>query len=94
MATVHCGGGCDTIIHVDGSADEMHVRCEKQKDHQPFARYTLGKQVFTVGMNRDGEEVTSCVWWPQGDTVGDTVERAVLSVLTNEDHKLGDIGDY
>jgi hypothetical protein len=83
------GGGCDTIIHVDGTGDVMHVRCEKQKDHQPFAAYTLKKRVFTVGMDRDGEDVTSCVWWPQDEGDGDAVERAVLAVLKSKDNKLG-----
>ena len=83
------GGGCDTIIHVDGTEDLMNIRCEKQKDHQPFAGYTLKKRIFTVGKDRDGEEVTSCVWWQQDDNDGDTVERAVLAVMKGKDHKLG-----
>lgn len=51
-------GAADTIVGIS-KENNILVKCVKQKDAEPFSEYLLKPQSHDVGVNEDGDDITS-----------------------------------
>jgi len=60
-------GAADTIIHVEttaiqnGKPTAVLINCSKQKDFDKFETYQLSRQIIDLGIDEDGNDVSSVV---------------------------------
>jgi hypothetical protein len=54
-------GAVDTVIRLAKKSQKVKVTCEKQKDAEHFAPFTLAVRIMPLGTNEHGEAASSCV---------------------------------
>jgi hypothetical protein len=84
-------GAVDTVLRIKKSLKVLTVSCEKQKDAEHFASFTLHMKVVETGTDHNGDVESSCVLVSDGeqppvDSMMMPDHRRMLEILARFEH--------